>query len=58
MPAYFQSIPGPPVCQKDGCYKQATHRVNNSYNSEVGQFCRKHAAEKVAELNVWVREAK
>jgi len=42
-------------CNKDGCRKQATHRVCNCRNDTMGNYCSKHAAERVDDLNITER---
>lgn len=37
-------------CIKGGCKKRATHSVFNYRNSAYGDYCKKHAEEKVADL--------
>lgn len=47
MAAYSVPIPKP-RCR---CGKPATKQVFNTYNAHCGDFCTKHAAEKVRELD-------
>jgi hypothetical protein len=37
-------------CGYGGCAARATVRVYNTFNSSCGEFCRKHGAKRVAEL--------
>lgn len=32
------------------CHKPATHRVFNSVNAPIGEYCSKHAAKRLAEI--------
>ena len=38
------------VCYQNGCRKQATEEVFNTYNASQGKFCKAHAAQRVAAL--------
>lgn len=37
-------------CNMEGCAKKANHAVYNAYNSLQGNYCTKHANEKVDRL--------
>lgn len=38
-------------CIRPGCTKRGEYHVRNSCNAPCGVFCRKHAGDRVAELN-------
>lgn len=51
MGAYSLPIPKP-QCR---CGKKATEKVYNTFNAFVGNYCTKHAAQRVKELDAaWV----
>lgn len=44
-------------CRKSSCNRQATFKVRNKWNDEIGKFCPKHADEMVAIQNSFESEA-
>jgi hypothetical protein len=46
--AYMFSIQT--TCQKEGCKKPRSHRVCNQRNDTMGDYCKKHAEERLDDL--------
>jgi hypothetical protein len=42
-------------CLRSPCMKPATHRVHDTYNKCVGEYCEKHADERIEELDRYER---
>jgi hypothetical protein len=51
MPPYMKRLDRNP-CATPACPIRATHAVYNTYNAHMGDYCEKHAASKVAEMNL------
>jgi hypothetical protein len=49
MPVY--KVPLKISCDEPSCFKRATHKVFDTWNSEQGKFCAVHAERWVEEWN-------
>lgn len=52
MPAY--RVPLETICMIPGCRKRATEEVRNTYNERCGHYCKRHAVQRVQEMNAYL----
>lgn len=45
------SVPFQTTCYVESCRRPAKEKVYNRWNDEMGQYCREHAKQRVAELD-------